>query len=256
MIKYPEIAPLFQKLNAEGSESYEKNKEQIERKLIEIAQKKFHHFKSTASEAEYAAFAAPIVERYQNLLLDTSINGVAFDPATATVKDITEILKKHCETSYSANDPFYGDLASDLLFKVGEFPMETLINWRFKDTISTTLTGAVSEIRGSHDYLMDLITEGLKGTLLNKQYVSELLSEQPSTPAALVPQKLAHQIQLSACLAHDLLMRKAEGQGKLYKSMVQLVLTDSPNKVEGSSHAFISVSSVAKLSIKMLWSEA
>ena len=243
-----QFAPLFHKLATESAEAEPENRKRIEDALIEEAKKKFHHFKEAQfhaveikekdraallyeplSQAEWAALVAPLVEHSKQTILASSINGIPFSPMAASVKDVEEILKKTLLTVDPMNDPFYGNLADDLLSKLGGFPLY------FKDTVSSALTRAVAEMRESHHYLTELITDSLKDILLDKEYVSSLISNQPAPSPALVPQKLAHQIQTTASIAHDLIMRKAESQGgTLFKYMAQkFVLTDSPTLIEG-----------------------
>ena len=250
-LNIPTLSPLFHQLMKSDNSSSKTNKEKLENALIEIATKKFNNFKPSnfhaveektaegstlnyqpASEEELRALISPIIDHYQQLMPEASINGVSFDPASASVKDVEEVLKKLYQASETQSDPFYGELASDLFFRLGEFPMEGFIGPIFKDKMSAILTAAFSDMRASHHYLIDLMTTGLKETFLDKQYMSELMSDQPPPASPHVRQKLSHQMHMTASLAHDLLMRKAESWGTAYKYMAKMALTDSPNKLE------------------------
>jgi hypothetical protein len=183
------------------------------------------------AEKECKALALAVIERFKRIISQAQINGMPVDPATLTEKDIADILKESLNWSSGENDPVYWQLTSDLLFRLGGLSGETVISY-CKGLVGNTLTDAVSEMRESHHFLLETITSSLKETLLNKQYLQQLLSDTPCPHSQLTEQKLAHQIHITAALSHDLLMRKAECYGTPYKFAAKLIFTDNPDKLE------------------------
>lgn len=243
------LAPLFQALIAEDdSVQHEINASQVQQALIKIGKNKFRHFdpeKFALTEAndgtaaslnthaitteEWLEITRPIVDSIEKDLRQAQINGTTLDPKAATTRDIHDILIKISQESSKENDPVFGEMTMDLIFKAGGMKNEGLIGYFIRDSISKGLTGATKSTRSSHHELMQIVADSLKRSFLKRERIEELFSDQP--PPVYTKEKLAHQIDVTSRLAHDLIMRMAEKKGALTKFAVRQVITDRPDEL-------------------------
>jgi hypothetical protein len=226
------FASLFHALVTSSSTEHDDHSLKLQQELIALVKSKFGQFNPNEfyskdvkkdettelaitglTDEDWLGIAQSLVGNIEWMIRQSKINKVDFNPEKTTLSEVTDILKKTFKGESKANNPNFGNLSMDLIFKLGKFDSEWLINVFMKDTISTSITEAVEPWRQDHKKVIDTLTEGLKGTFLNPEKVKALFSNEPSKPAPFVKEKLTHQIDVTSRLAHDIIMGIANQEG-------------------------------------------
>jgi len=234
------VAPFFLELLKQGSTEHKANSEKITKLAVQLAKDKFKNFDGTQfysneideakiefkdlSDAEWKELALPTIMDIETYLLKH--NDGHNDLAAITLK-----IDRYYQESYVGNDPAFGTLAMNLIFKIGRLPNEGIISLFIRDSISKALTSGTTSLRSSHPFLVECISDGLKTTLLDPNYVKAILSDEPVKKPSKTPQKLTHQINITSRIAYDYIMRLSESQGMITKQATKFVLTDKPSEV-------------------------
>ena len=242
-------APLFHALLVEQAPRRETNIKAIQELLIKLTKENFNHFTGKnfyvkeensqlsyrdLTDSDWQKLTLPLIKQTERQLLDTFLaNGKPLDTALITVEKIYEQLSKRPAATDTSNDPVFGQMFMDLMFKIGNWPYEGLIGFFAKDKISSQLTEETRELRASHAIFISSLTATLKETFLNRQAVEEMFLSNPSLkPSQYTPQKLTHQMAVLSRLAHDLIFYFAGQQGLLSKFAVKQVVTDNPKAID------------------------
>lgn len=248
-----EFTPLFHKLITCDSAERAQQIRLIQQTLIKLTKSKFQHFNpaefySIESEKEglptmelrqltsidWLALTYPIVTDLEEEILHSHVNKALFNPETATAIEIADILKKVFNAKSISNHPGFGKLSMDLLFRLGklqnesftEFFIETFI----KNSLSSLMTEAIEPWRESYHKLVDTTSAGLKKSFANPQSVKSLFSEELKA-SAITDQKLAHQLNVTACLAHDIIIGLAQEKGTLAKFATKKLIANNPSHI-------------------------
>jgi len=245
------LAPLFHTLVKEGPEQRDINIRALQKALLKITKEKFKQFDgkgfhltevhddqeanlsySNLSGDTWLEFTLPAITEIEKNLLNSQINGITVDPSKVSSTEIVDLLTKIFQESSQKNDPIFGDIVMNLIFKVGDWKHEGVIGFFIKEAISQGLTGSLQELRMSHVALIDNISDALKSSLLDRQYLEKLFSDQPVPAPVHTEQKLAHQIHVTSQIAHDLIMRIAQQKGSIATFAVKRILKDNPGEVD------------------------
>lgn len=259
-----EFAPLFYALVTSDSSEHDERFLELQQALIKQVKSKFDQFNpnefysnheekdnatqlvlSGLSDQDWLNLTKNIVGNLEQNIRQSKINKVDFNPEKTNLGEIKDILKKSFKSEFKMNNPNFGNLSMDLIFKLGKFENEWLIGLFMKDKISTNVTESIEPWRQSHKKLIDTITEGLNDTFLNPTAVKSLLSNEPSKPSPLIEQKLTHQIDVTARLAYDVIIGLAQEEGmiisfatkKILKGnaeMLNKVITNIYKKLQGN----------------------
>lgn len=244
-----QFAPLFYKLVTADSSEHDDLFLNLQQTLINVAKSKFEQFNtdkfyskendqgelvlSGLSDQEWLQITQNLVGDLEKNILQSKINQLDFDPKKTSLGEITDILKKTFSSDFKGNNANFGNLSMDLIFKLGQFNSEWLINYFLKNKLSTSITEAVEPWRKDHKKLVDTLTESLRETLLNPETVKDLLADEAPKPDPLLERKLAHQIDVTARIAYDLILGVSKEGGKIAGYGVKSVLggnADSLNK--------------------------
>lgn len=244
-----EFAPLFHKLVTGPSDEHDKQVRTIQYALIKLAKSKFQQFKpsefysteeddkskgmtiSELSPIDWLNLTHSVVLELEQDILRSQVDNKTFDAATTTPVEINDILKKAFSSESKANNPAFGELAMNLLFKMGKLSNEGLIGLFIKDNISRSLTAGVEPWRQSYHMLVETTTEALKRKFLDPNAVKALFSDQPVVQPAFTEQNLAHQIDVTSRLAHDIIMGVAHEKGTIVKFATKKVITSGPEEI-------------------------
>lgn len=246
-----DFAPAFYKLVSLNSTDRDKQIRDIQNSLIKLAKSKFRQFNpnefyskengnaespemvlSELSPMDWAKISKSIVVEIEQSILEAKIDGQKFNPEQTSLAEIKDILKVTFSSTSKANNPFFGDLSMDVIFKMGELENgEWLIETFLKDKISKSITESVSPWRQSHDKLVDTTTEALKRNYSDYDSVKSLLLDEGREPSKLTDKKLAHQIDVMARLSHDIIMGLAQEGGWIAKTTTNYILSDNTDKL-------------------------
>lgn len=226
-----EFAPLFYELVMTDSIEHDDRFLQLQQTLIKTVKSKFEQFNpdqfysleneqgelifNGLTEQTWLQIAKNILSELEKNILSAKINKIDFNPKTTTIDEVKDILKKASQREFKANNSNFGNLSMDLIFKLGKFDNEWLINYFLKDKISASITESIEPWRKSHKKLIDSLTDSLKETFLDLNAVKALFSEEPSQTDLRLKQKLAHQIDVTARLSYDLIMGIAKEEGMI-----------------------------------------
>lgn len=211
------FTPLFCTLLNDGSANRQFNIEAIKRKLIPMAQARANESRGKTDfvDNDWHRLALPVIEEIEKDILNK--NGIDAS-APYSQRDIEEFLNKRYQIQPSnVNNPIYGDIIVSLLCGLGEFNHPNLINFFVKDSLSAAITAATLEPRSSHIYLFDTVIPSLKASLLNKDNIEKMLTEEPPpSPAPVyIHEKLERQIDILCRIGYDVMIATIEDQGKL-----------------------------------------
>jgi hypothetical protein len=222
-----QFAPMFYELVTADSAEQDGRRLQLQQRLIQTVTGKFEQFDPEEfygveneqaeldfkglSDQEWSVIAHSVVDELEKNILHAKINQVDFNPKTTSLGEVSDILKKAYKSEFKDNNPNFGNLGMDILFKLGKFDNEFWISYFLKDKLSASITESVEPWRRTHKKLIETLTESLKSTFLDPAAVKELLTDTPPKPNPLREQKLAHQIDVTARLAYDLIIASANG---------------------------------------------
>lgn len=130
-----------------------------------------------------------------------------------------------------ANNPEIGNIVMDLIFRVGEMKSEWVVDWFVKDNISASTTAMLEPWRVSHEQIIHAMTDALRNKFLATDEIRRIIAGEPDKPATLVDEKLAHQIDVTSRLAHDMITAIAQQKGTITHYAVKKLL--------GKDHAFM-----------------
>ncbi len=244
-------APLFKSLLMGKSSSRQANIRAIQDALIKLTKEKFSQFTesdffvketsaggaaqliySDLTDGDWLRLTLPLIKQTeQQLLAVLMADGKPLDTSLITLDGITDILTATSKTSGQPNDPIFGQIVMDLIFKLGEWPYEGLIGFFVKDSLSSQLTEQTREMRASHTWLMTTLAENLKETFLDRKSIEKMLlsDSTPVQPPQCTAQKLTHQISILARLAHDLICHFAGQKGVVSKFAIKRIITNDSN---------------------------
>lgn len=150
-------------------------------------------------------------------------------PYSITSKDVSKALYKLQEYG-PLNLPIFGKIAMNLLFKIGEQPYEKIAGYFIKDTLSLSLSNAVSDMRATPYDLMTKLTNSLKLQLLDKKYVENLFSDDVKIPKY-TNEKLVHQVDICSRICHDLIIQASEQRNFLIKFAAQHLINNESTEI-------------------------
>lgn len=248
------IAPmLWDILNSTGSKQ-EAHLLQLQTLLIEITKNKSRHFTSTAFFAEeienngnskliytdltdkdWLRLSSDCINKFLKKLRQVQNNRIETTGKNApllTKQEIATLIADNFYTPAQEPDPIYGKTIMDLMFKVGDWSNESLIKLAIKDALSADVTNSLWEIRDSHVYLINTITESLSTSYLDKKRVTQICQALPKVDPQFAEQKLAHQIALISAIMHDMIMDSANEKSFMVKFVVKPFLSDHPTKLQ------------------------
>lgn len=248
-----EFAPLFLQLITSDPLDRNQHVRTIQQLLVKHAKNKFKQFnpdefhisekqKDQMNELaingltpmDWLNLTQGIVINLEKEILLSQVNHDPFNPKTTSLLEVSAILKHLFNTEPTMNNQKYGTFSTDLLFKLGKFPGEWIIGWFLGNTISSNLTEAIEPWRKSYHKYINTMTESLKKSLINPAVVKSLLIEEPSRPILLTENKLAHQINVMASLAYDIIMGFAQEKGSIETFATKKIITNTPAEINRS----------------------
>jgi len=247
------FTPLIHSLITAPTHQREEHLAKLRHELIQETKSKLKHsdpqyFYATESNEAIVNFGA-LQDNEWNTLADKCIvslemifkkyqvNGVPFDPTHTKPDEIKAILTKAINEPYSDNDLIYGEIVNTLLFKTGGLPYESWISPLLKKSVSESITTSSKPMREDHQFVISVLAKTLKETVLKPEKIKELLSKEPPVQPKHTKERLAHQIKVTAHLAHDLIIRMSEDTGTITGAaaefMVKRIFSDKQNIIEG-----------------------
>jgi len=247
-----DTAPLFHSLLTQDASQRGTNTRALQGLLVNLAKANFKHFtgqkfyanesyNNGSSQLTYRDFSPEdwekisfnVVSKFEKKLKSQlKSDDMEVDTTTLSLEDVNKALGQLFKTDKKENDRVFGDLTMDLIFKLGGWSGEGLIGWFIKDNLSEELTANTREMRASHHFLIENIAEALKDNFLNEERVQQLLSDLPPKQPALTARKLAHQMETTSQIAHDMLMHFTGQQGWTVKFATRKIVTDKPKAIE------------------------
>lgn len=244
-----EFAPYFHKLITADTEQRDMEIRNLQNALIKLSKNKFTYFDPTQfysgegedktkgmtvselSPLDWLNLTQNVVIELEQEILNSQVNGQAFDPASTSPTEINAILKKIFKSSPNTNNPAFGELSMDILFKLGKLQNGSLAGFFIKDALSSNITESVEPWRESYHRLIRTTTQALKKSFLDQAALKALFSDNTPPLPSFTDQRLAHQIQVTACLAYDIIMGIAQEKGNISKYATKKLLTDNPDEI-------------------------
>jgi hypothetical protein len=128
-------------------------------------------------------------------------------------------------------NPLYGELVSNLIFKLGGWPEYMGIGSFVKGLVSSTATESIEEIRASHHYLTTIISQAIHESFAKKEYVFELLYAPTASPSVHTKEKLNHQIDILSRLSYDLIIMNTQNQYQIVQYGVKKYIKNGPSAI-------------------------
>lgn len=245
MRKYVELnlnkfVPLFHKLLTDDPANRETNTQNLQQALITEAKGAFRTFdpnsfyanETPLSDEDWRTLTQQLVDEFESTIIDSRINNTPFDAAHTSANEIKDILKHYFQDGSKENDPVYGEITMNLLFKAGNINHEGLVSYFIKDAVSTQVTSSVKDVRSNHKILVHSAADALKSNFLDPQRVKDMFNNVSKEKAANPKEKFAHQVNVTARLTHELIMRISEQKGAITAFAVRRFLTDKPDMLD------------------------
>ena len=245
-----EFAPMFYEMLASDQKDRNHHLKTIQHSLIKLTKGKFNLFNplkfyteeekidnkfeiktSGLSPHDWFDLTENVIQEIEKKILNSKVNQFPFNPSNTSLKEVTELLKKSFTATPVENNKKFGTLSTDLIFKLGKFSSEWLISFFLKDSLSASLSESVQPWRESHSKFIETIAGSLRKKLLNRETLKKLLEEKQEVPSSVTEEKLAMQIEITASLAHDLIMGLAQEKGILQAYAVRKILTSGPGEL-------------------------
>ncbi len=205
------FAAHFHQLTALNSD----DREQRSRVLEEISREIYKGVEKTA-KASNAELNALGYEKYKELIMpmlegiENGIRSYQDVKQNTTLEAVKVALDGYFKEVNNGSNPQFGDLAINLLFKIGKFNgTAEFFSDFFKGVIAEQISSATNEISKSPHFIIEKATQEIKARYLDKTVVEELLfSEKIETSAERVDVELKNEIDKTAKVAHDLIFSK------------------------------------------------
>ena len=186
---------------------------------------------SGLTHLDWLNITRPLINDIEQSILKSQTDNGSFNISKTTKAEIHHILKKTFSHEPQVNNPAFRDIVNDLLFKVGKMQSEWAISYSLKNS-SKLITETLEPYRESYHKTIDTLANSLRNNLLDRDFVKSLFSPEPEKAATLTNQKLAHQISVTARIAHDMIMSLAEEKGSIAKFATRQVITGNANEID------------------------
>jgi len=245
-----EFSSLFHTLITDDESKRELHRKSLQYSLIEAIKNKFMHFDpkvfyatethnengaeinfSKLSDDSWLFVANNITLALEKEILNAKVNEMPVDPKNISFEDVHSILSHYFHEISTKNTPGFGKIAMDLIFKLGDMPLEGLMSFFLEERISTAITSCTEEMRSSYHYLTGVITTALRESFLSKTRVNELLFANSPVPL-LTKEKLAHEIHVTSNIIFDILMRQADQKNAIHRFFFQKGLSSNANEID------------------------
>lgn len=230
------FAPLFHTLNSAKSE--EERKEVLSKMLAIITPKV-----KTSAALSAEVFADMGDDEFEKLMLDELAaieNGIlAYQESKQlqTEESVKVALEGYLKLTKVESNPYFGDLAVNLVFKLGKFNSAAeFFSDLFKGLISEQISAVTKKMSQSPNFLMEKVTHLIKKKYLNKEKVNELIFDKTNEKSsAEVEAKLKSEIERTAKVAKDLVSFKVDqlswGAKLIAKPVVASIVGDDEKKL-------------------------
>jgi hypothetical protein len=238
------ITPFFKDLiNAipdHRDAAYRKTQEE----LVKIAKAKFREFQaknfhatevlkegnaqlvaSDLTDEELFQIVHPLIDTIEKKLQEKkqepNRTKLALEP-----KEVLAVIRKHFEgapVARNKND-IYGQIAMNLLFKIGCWNHESVIGYFIRDSLSQKLTQSTTELRTAYHFLLHHAFYFIKKFFLNRPRMERLLGEAPANPPQHTNEKLQLQTETLARLIYDMVSEIARDKGMISKFVATKII--------------------------------
>jgi len=243
------FAPLLYHLIKASPEERNSAIKQLQHQLKTAAQNQFQQFQpetfyfnepTTETESstlsgltatDWHILTLAVITDIEQQILKSSTRRVPFSSQTTSPAEIRKILQQLFIIDLSCNNPAFGEISMDLMFKVGKFHSEWLVNLLVKNTLSAAITVGVAPYREFYPPLIDMITSCLKQSFLDPEAIKTLLFIPETDIPDQTQAKLAHQLKVTSCLSYDIMMGLAREHGSIAVFGAKQILSPTADDV-------------------------
>lgn len=199
----------------------------------------FHAAEDEKGQATFSGLTATdwhtltqaVITDIEQQILQSKIKGEAFNPQHTSVAEIRKIIQQIFTIDLSHNNPAFGEISMDLMFKVGKFHSEWLVNLLVKNTLSAAITAGVAPYRESYPPIIDMFTSCLRQSFLDPEAIKTLIFIPESNHPDATEAKLAHELKMASCLSYDIMMGLAREHGSLAVFGTRQILSSTADDV-------------------------